>query len=134
MIQPLEGVRNDVNPNQSIDSNILALTNGIKCFLSVSPEGISKYIPHRSGIRVTSVFMVLCLVNSTPTTTCSYLAVTTHCNGKTVKNSMGYLIELSLVQSIPAMRYIVPFNSYKQEKTYFITKKGKYVLSKLLDY
>ena len=124
----------EVNSPTTDNDKLLTITKGLKSYFSISSETIKKYIPAKTGLRVDTTLMVLSLLHCTPASTMYHISDTIHCDHRTIKRSVEHLLALGLIRMMPQQRWIAPFNSYKQEKTWLITNKGKTVLSKLLDY
>lgn len=123
-----------INPTITDDINLKRLLTDLKRFLCTPIELIYQAIPKRPGLRSTTSFKILTFIYCTPATTKQHISDMIDCNNEAVKRSVEYLLKLGYIRMMPSMRYVKPFNSYKQERTYLITPKGKTVLSKLLNY
>jgi DNA-binding MarR family transcriptional regulator len=120
-------LRDEIGINTTIaeEECLLSVTKAICKYYATPKELLYKYIPKVKGVRSTSSYNVLIFIYCTPASTELHIAENIHSDQATIKRCVSYLKLLG---------YIKPFNSYKQEKTWLITTKGKSVLAKLLDY
>lgn len=130
----LESFQGEINHEEQSEINLMRLTKAIKKYFGTPKELLYHYIPKTEGVRSTTAYNVLIFIHCTPATTNQHIADSVHCNNAAVKRSVIYLRRLGYIRLMPHQRYIKPFNTYKTEKTYIITPKGKTVLSKLLNY